>query len=173
MDEIPAKMTEVRLLLVQTRRPQPQSGLGPALHPGALSYYDKDKPSFLLAHADYVGLILTVGLMAGSWIWELKRWMQRQQKSNADEYSNRVVALIGGVQEVNSLAPLDETWRELLKILTAAVRDLDADKLSEESFNSFRVILQIGMEVTKERRALLSSMSNATSQDAGSIHSTV
>jgi TRAP transporter TAXI family solute receptor len=173
MEEIPAKMTEVRLLLVQTRRPQPQSGLGPALHPGALSFYDKDKPSFLLAHADYVGLILTVGLMAGSWIWELKRWMQRQQKSNADQYSNRVVALISGVQEVKSLAPLDETWRELLTILTEAVRDLDADKLSEESFNSFRVILQIGMEVTKERRALLSSTINATSQAAGSIHSTV
>jgi hypothetical protein len=173
MDEIPAKMTEVRLLLVQTRRPQPQSGLGPALHPGALSYYDKDKPSFLLAHADYVGLILTVGLMAGSWIWELKRWMQREQKSIADRYSNRVVALIGGVQEVKSLAPLDETWRELLKILTEAVGDLDADKLSEESFNSFRVILQIGMEVTKERRALLSSASNATSPVADSVHSTV
>ncbi len=172
MEEIPAKMTAVRLLLVQTRRPQPQSGLGPALHPGALSFYDKDKPSFLLAHADYVGLILTVGLMAGSWIWELKRWMQRQQKSNADEYSNRVVALISGVQEVKSLAPLDETWRELLQILTEAVRDLDADKLSEESFNSFRVILQIGMEVTKERRALLSSTSNATSPVADPVHST-
>jgi uncharacterized protein len=173
MDEIPASMAEVRLLLVQTRRPQPLSGLGPALHPGALSFYDKDKPSFLLAHADYVGLILTVGLMAGSWIWELKRWMQRQQKTNADQYSNRVVALISGVQEVNSLALLDETWRELLKILTEAVRDLDADKLSEESFNSFRVILQIGMEVTKERRVLLSSTNNATSPVAGSIHSTV
>jgi hypothetical protein len=45
---------------------------------------------------------------------------------------------------VKSLAPLDETWRELLKILTEAVRDLETDKLSEESFNSFRVILQIG-----------------------------
>ncbi len=173
MEEIPAKMTEVRLLLVQTRRPRPQSGLGPALHPGALSFYDKDKPSFLLAHADYVGLILTVGLMAGSWIWELKRWMQRQQKSNADQYSNRVVELISRVQEVKSLAPLDDTWRELLKILTEAVRDLDADKLSEESFNSFRAILQIGLEVTKERRALLSSASNTTSPVAGSVHSTV
>jgi hypothetical protein len=28
---------------------------------------------------------------------------------------------------VKSLAPLDETWRELLKILTEAVRDLDAE----------------------------------------------
>jgi uncharacterized protein len=162
MEEIPVGMTEVRLLLVQVRKPEPQAGLGPALHPGALSFYDKDKPSFLLAHADYVGLFLTVGLMAGSWLWELKRWMQRKQKNKADQYSNRVVALISSVQEVNSLPRLDEVWRELLKILTEAVHDLDADKLSEESFNSFRTILQIGMEVTKERRSILMSTSAAT-----------
>jgi hypothetical protein len=163
MHEIPSGMAEVRLLLVQTRRPELQSGLGPALHPGAISFYDRDKPSFLLAHADYVGLILTVGLMAGSWIWELKRWMQRQQKNQADIYSKRVVDLISDVQRTGSLAPLDDTWGELLNILTAAVHDLDADKLSEESFNSFRAILQIGMEVTKERRAQL-----MVSQSAGS-----
>ena len=157
MREIPANMTEVRLLLVQVRRPEPQAGLGPALHPGALGFYDKDKPSFLLAHADYVGLIVTVGLMLGSWIWELKRWMQRQQKNNADKYSNRVVALISGVQEIDSIPPLEQTWRELLTILTEAVHDLDADKLSEESFNSFRAILQIAMEATRERRSMLLS----------------
>jgi hypothetical protein len=159
MQEIPSAMTEVRLLLVQARRPESQAALGPVLHPGALSFYDKDKPSFLLAHADYVGLILTVGLMAGSWIWELKRWMQRQQKSNADQYSKRVVELIASVRNVDSIAPLDEIWNELLTILAQAVHDLDADKLSEESFNSFRVILQIGMEATRERRSLLMSTS--------------
>src|SRR5271170_1672802 len=62
MQEIPASMAEVRLLMAQVRRPESQAGIGPALHPGALSFYDKDKPSFLLAHADYVGLILTVGI---------------------------------------------------------------------------------------------------------------
>jgi uncharacterized protein len=162
MQEIPASMTEVRLLLVQTRRPEPQSGLGPPPHPGALSFYDKDKPSFLLAHADYVGLILTVGLMAGSWIWELRRWMQRKQKDQADIYSKRVVTLMSEVQTTNSLSPLDAAWCELLKILAEAVHDLDADKLSEESFNSFRAILQIGMEVTKERRAQLMAAQVAT-----------
>jgi uncharacterized protein len=160
MQEIPASMAEVRLLLVQVRRPDLQSVLSPALQAGALSFYDKDKPSFLLAHADYVGLMLTVGLMSASWIWELKRWMQRQQKNNADQYSNRVVTLISEVQSVDSLPPLEETWCELLNILRQAVRDLDADKLSEESFNSFRAILQIGLEVTKERRALLTSNNN-------------
>jgi TRAP transporter TAXI family solute receptor len=177
MEEIPAAMTEVRLLLVQVRRPEPQAGLGPALHPGALSFYDKDKPSFLLAHADYVGLFLTVGLMAGSWIWELKRWMQRKQKNTADHYSNRVVELISSVQEVTSLPPLEEIWQELVKILTEAVHDLDADQLSEESFNSFRAILQIGMEVTRERRTILTSANpaaalqgNGASIQAQSLH---
>ena len=92
----------------------------------------------------------------------MKRWMQRQQKSKADRYSNRVVELISGVQEVDSLPPLEDTWRELLQILSEAVRDLDADKLSEESFNSFRAILQIGMEATRERRAMLLSAHSAT-----------
>ena len=81
--------------------------------------------------------------------------MQRQQKSNADQYSKRVVELIDSVQNVSSLPPLEETWHELLNILAQAVHDLDADKLSEESFDSFRVILQIGMEVTRERRSIL------------------
>ncbi len=157
MQEIPAQMTQVRLLLVQIRRPELQTGMGPALHPGALSFYDKDKPSFLLAHADYVGLILTVGLMLGSWIWELKRWMQRQQKNTADQYSNRVVTLITAAQDVSSARELDNIWRELLVILREAVHDLDTDKLSEESFNSFRIILQIGMEVTRDRRGLFNT----------------
>ena len=164
MQQIPPAMTEVRLLVLQARRPQAQSGLAPPLHPGALGFYDKDRPSFLLAHPDYVGLIITVGLMAGSWLWELKRWIQRRQKNQADQYSNRVVALISGVQEINFLAPLEEIWRQLLEILTQAVQDLDADKLSEESFNSFRVILQIGMDVTKERRALLMSQGGASTE---------
>ena len=157
MQEIPESMTEVRLLLVQMRRPEIRVGLGPPVHPGVIGFYDKDKPSFLLAHADYVGLILTLGLMGGSWLWELKRWLQREQKNTADQYSNRVVALISSAQNVHSLAPLEGIWRELLEILAEAVRDLDADKLSEEFFNSFRAILQIGMEVTRERRLILLS----------------
>jgi uncharacterized protein len=152
MREIPAQMTEVRLLLVQTRRPGPQTGMEPSLHPGALSFYEKDKPSFLLAHADYVGLILTVGIMMGSWIWQLKQWMQRKQKNAGDYYSNRVMALIPVAQHADSVTELENIWNELLTILAEAVRDLDKDKLSEESFHSFRSILQIAMEVTRDRR---------------------
>ena len=169
MQAIPAQRTEVRLLVVQIGQPETRAGLAPAVHPGALSFYDKDRPSFLVAHADYVGLILSVILMAGSWIWELKRWMQRQQKNTADRYSNRVVELINSVQEIDSLARVEEVWHDLLAVLTEAVSDLDEDKLSEESFGSFRAVLQIGMEVTKERRAVLMSGGVGEAVSAGRV----
>jgi hypothetical protein len=167
MQAIPARLNDVRLLLVQVRQPEQQAGFGPAPHPGAVSYYNKDKPSFLMAHADYIGLVLTVALMVASWLWELKRWMQRQQKNAADQYNKRVVALITAAQKVEAEASLLDIWCELLATLAKAVQDLDTDKMSQESFNSFRSILQIGLEVTKERRAILAS-GGGTSTTAGS-----
>ena len=92
--------------------------------------------------------------MIGSWIWELKRWMQKKQKNTADNYNNRVVALISAAQNADSTAELEQIWRELLTILAEAVQDLDADKISEDSFHSFRAILQIAMEVTRDRRVV-------------------
>jgi uncharacterized protein len=159
MQEIPARLTGVRLLLAQVRRPEAPTGLGPPLHPGALGFYEKDKPSFLQTNADFVGLIITTGFMVASWIWQLNRWMQKQQKNAADLYSNRVVALIDAAQETNSIESLENIWRDLLSILAQAVRALDEERISEDSFHSLRAILQIGMDVTKERRAILSSCS--------------
>jgi hypothetical protein len=92
---------------------------------------------------------MTVVLMAGSWIWELKQWMQRQQKNTADQYNNRIVALMNSAQEANSLGAPEDIWRDLLAILTETVHDLDADKLSEESFDSCRSILQMAMDVAR------------------------
>jgi hypothetical protein len=110
-----------------------------------------------------VGLMLTLVLMAVSWIWELERWVQRQQKNTADQYSNRAVALMSLAQKTNSTATLDDIWSELLGVLTDAVHDLDADRLSEESFESCQSILEIAMNVTRDCRALLVSAPRADS----------
>jgi TRAP transporter TAXI family solute receptor len=152
--EIPEQARAVRLLLAQVRRPEPRADLGPALHPGALDFYEKDKPPFVLAHADYMGLLLTVLVMVSSWIWELRAWMLRQQKNIADQYSNRVVVLMNAARQASSPEALEEIRGELLEILTAAVGDLDSDKLSEDSFHSFRAILQIGLEDVRDSRSV-------------------
>ncbi len=160
--QIPDKVAEVRLLLAQVRRPAVQAEFGPALHPGAVKYYEKDKPPFILAHADYMGLMLTVIVMIGSWIWELRAWMQRRQKNAADDYSNRVIALMNGATGATSQTALEEIRGELLVILTAAVADLDSDRLSEESFSSFRAILEIALDSVRDSAAALARNSAST-----------
>jgi hypothetical protein len=100
-----------------------------------------------------------------SWIWELSRWMRRKQKNAANQYNKRVVTLITTAQQVETEAALMEIW--LLATLAKAVHDLDTDKMSQESFNSFRSILQIGLEVTKEHRAILDPTSGETNTATG------
>jgi len=100
--EIPEQSAEVRLLLAQARRPEEQVQLGPALHPGALKFYEKNKPSFIQADADYIGLLITVLAIVLSWIWELRAWLERRQKGVADDYSNRAVVLMNAAREAKS-----------------------------------------------------------------------
>ena len=151
------------------------TGRSPALQPGALKFYEKDKPSFIPAHADYPGLILTVLVMVSSWFWE-KAWLPRRQKNIADDYSNRVVAPITAARQASSPPGLEEIRDELLAILSAAVADLDSDKLSEESFESFRAIIEIGLAAGSTALLLIlvsASLASASRSGSALAHSIV
>ena len=80
MREIPEQMTKVRLLLAQVRRPEPQAGLGPPLHTGAIGYFDKISRLFSWLMRTMWVSILTAVLMVSSWVWELKRWVQSSRR---------------------------------------------------------------------------------------------
>ena len=157
--EIAESEAAVRPLLAHVRRPELHANFGNALHPGALRFYEKDKPSFILVDADYSGLLLTILVMVSARIWQLRAWLQRKQKNIADECSNRVVALIHAARHAESREALEDIRGELIGILTAAVRDLDSDRLSEEAFHSFRAILQIGTEVVRDTWAVFETAS--------------
>jgi hypothetical protein len=90
-------------------------------------YYDKDKPSFLKANADYIGLLLSVVVMLGSWIWQLKSWMTRQQKNAGDAYTSRVIQTMMDAQSAESPTALDALKTDLLATLTSAVSDSAAE----------------------------------------------
>jgi hypothetical protein len=89
--------------------------------------------------------------------------VQNQQKNAADQYSNRVVALMSSAQEANSQTSLEANWCDLLSILAESVHDLDADNLSEKSFDSFRSVLEIALDVTRDRHDILARASPADS----------
>lgn len=107
------------------------------------------------SHADLPALIVTVVVLFGSWVWELKRWIERRQKNVADRYNREIVLLMNRAQVSTTMAELERIRMELLPILTEAVRDLDEDRMSEESFQTFRVVWQIAVDSIRERRAAI------------------
>lgn len=151
---IPESFAEVRPLLASVRQPE-ASTVGIAIHPGALAYYEKDKPSFVQSHADVLALILSVVVLVGSWIWELKRLLQRAQKNRADLYRTEMIGLMRKAQAAHSLIDLAEVRKELMSVLTRSVSDLDEDRISEASFQSLRGMWEIAIDAVRERRLLI------------------
>ena len=159
---IPDDRAEVRALLAGVKPPDMPVGLGPPVHAGAQQYYDKDKPAFVEEYADFVALILTIVLLVGSWGWELRHWVRGGQKNRADEYSHEVVLLITRTQAARDRMALEGIRTELFALLTKVVRALDVDEITDESFQSFRVVWQIALDLLRERQVPSAGFSSLT-----------
>jgi TRAP transporter TAXI family solute receptor len=149
---IPEEFAEARALLAGVKPPGAAGGLEVPVHPGALRHYDKDEPSFVLRHADFLALLVTFVVLLGSWVWELRRWILARQKNRADQYSHEAVLILNRAQASQELGELVKLRAQLVGLLTDVVKQLDEDKISEESFQSFRVVWQIAADMVRERQ---------------------
>jgi uncharacterized protein len=138
---IPANLGNTAPLVANIRRPELTGGTGIPLHPGALAYYDRDKPSFIQENADYLALILTVGLLSGSWLWELKRWFDRRRKDIADNYIEQAIVLMNA-----PIAP-QAALKELDQLFEQVAAELVREGISQESFRTFNEAYKTVREV--------------------------
>jgi len=131
-NEIPQNHAEIKPLIYSISRPKENSGVDISLHPGAVAFYEKDKPSFIQEYADYVGLLLTIFLITLQWIRQLKLWIAQSKKDEADEYLKSAISLMkpGQYQLEERQKLLDETFNKAAKALVD-------EKISQESFRTF------------------------------------
>ncbi|MBD2110599.1 MULTISPECIES: TAXI family TRAP transporter solute-binding subunit [Cyanophyceae] len=92
--------------------------LGLPLHPGAEAFYNQGEPEFLVEYAEPIGLLLSVGVLGISSLWQLQSWLLGKQKNRADTYNLEILALIDAIdraQSLEELAALRETLFDILK----------------------------------------------------------
>jgi uncharacterized protein len=145
MAAIPAGNPEVPPLVASIAQPSVTGGTGMPLHPGAANYYNRNNPSFIQENADYVGLLLTLVLLLGSWGWELKNWLERSRKNLADEYVGKVIGLMKSVQS-SELAP-QEALEAIDRTFGEAADALVDEGISQESFRTFNEAYKTVREV--------------------------
>ncbi len=137
------------------RQPDSLIELGFSFHPGAIAYYDQNRPSFIVEYADTLGLLFSISVFAISGIWQLRMWLQEKQKNRADFYNLEIVKLIQQIDSIEDLEQLAEIRRKLFEIFEKVVVDLDKDRISPESFQSFTFPWEVALTTIRHRETIL------------------
>jgi hypothetical protein len=135
--------------------PSSSIGLGLAFHPGASAYYDKEKPSFLEQYAEPMGFLLSVGAFAASGLWQLQLRLQNKQKNRADAYNLELIELIEKIDRTTDPKELEAIRCHLFEIFAKVVVDLDRDRITDESFQTFRFPWEVALSTVRHRETVL------------------
>jgi len=118
-------------------QPDWNNGTTMPIHPGAMSYYDKDKPSYFEENADFLALLITLALMAGSGLLALKNYLDQSQKNIADQYSKELFDILKDVKKSDDVAYILKKKEYLEKMLEEIIHQLDIDNVTAEGFQFF------------------------------------
>lgn len=144
------KHPEVKPLIASIDRPSNTGGNIPPIHPGAVAFYERDKPSFVQENADYLALILTVIVLTISWIRQLKIWIESSRKNEADEYIASAINLMKA-----SPNDLDNNQKLLDEIFRKAADALVLESISQESFRTFNEAYKTTREAIEREKQLI------------------
>jgi len=140
---------------------QPEEVLIP-YHVGAVGYYQRTKPLFIVEYAETLSLLLTVlvGLFSAS--VAVREWMRRKMKNRIDVFYVRVKELTDGFQSM-SVDELVTRRRALRELRQQAFAELVAERLeANESFTIFQDYL------ASERTAIETLIAEKTAESRSS-----
>lgn len=137
------------------RLPDSSNDLGLPLHSGAQTFYDRDEPEFIVEYAEPIGLLLSISILLGSSLWQFRLWLVGRQKNRADRYNLELLDLIDQINQTEDLRELKELRRKLFTMLKDVVSDLDNDRISFASFESFSFPWEIAMSSLRHQESVL------------------
>ncbi|MFP4536730.1 MAG: TAXI family TRAP transporter solute-binding subunit [Dichotomicrobium sp.] len=135
--------------------PTGQQKLAIGVHPGAESYYQRDKPALLVAYAEPIGVAVSVLVLLVSGMWQARTWLSNTRKNRADRYNMKIAALVDEAEEATSLERIEEIRRNLFAIFNEVIADLDDDRIDENSLNSFSFVWNVAQSTLSQRSLML------------------
>ena len=139
------------------RQPDSLLELGFSFHPGARNYYSQNEQNFIVQYAEPIGLVFSISVFAASGIWQLRMWWQGKQKNRTDFYNLEIMRSLEQIDAIEDIEKLAEVRSQLYKIFEKAIVDLDEDRISPESFQSFTFPWEVAMTTIRHREILLYS----------------
>lgn len=166
---LPEEHADLRPLVASIKRPSPSAGTGVPQHPGAIAYYERDRPTllasafaFLLKNAGlFIAMItLPAGSLIGLWeSWQRLKQRADDRRSRAEEFirvaiQNMEVETATDPRELQK--QLQQKQANLEQIFNDAANALVREEISQESFRTFNEAYQTTGAVLQRRIELAS-----------------
>ncbi|WP_448571757.1 TAXI family TRAP transporter solute-binding subunit [Trichothermofontia sp.] len=148
-------LVEYRPLAAHVRRPDPARELGIPFHAGAQAFYNREEPNFWVTYAEPIGVLVSLVVLCISSLWQFRIWLQGRQKNRADSYNLEILHLLETIPTLNHAEELEQVQRQLLQMFAKVVVDLDRDRISPESFQSFTFPWEVAVTTLRHRETLL------------------
>ena len=145
---IPEAQGWVRQLAASVKPPNDRAGLFPPLHPGAALYYGRGELTF--SEAELVAACAVGFLFLGLWLLIVKVTVRKRQKFYSDQFNDNMMKLVEEAQFPTPQRPIGAIRAESVELLTGAMKDLCEERISEQSFESSRVVWQIAYQFLRE-----------------------
>lgn len=145
---IPDANDWVRQLTVGIRPPEMNVGLAATPHPGAALYYSNRNLSF--SPGAIMMAIAVTGTLAWLWLLALRDLRRQKQKRYSDIFNRQMMKLVEEAHSVGEHRPLAEIRSDSLRLLGQVVSDLDAEKISQQAFQSSRAVWQIAYDLMRD-----------------------
>jgi TRAP transporter TAXI family solute receptor len=123
------------------------------IHPGALSFYDRDQPSFLQENAEPIALFVTIFVLMASGILQLA---SRRKKRRIDDYNRSVLHLGAEAPDLTDLEQVRASQNRLFEIGGQVVDDAEVGLISPEGFDFFSFTWEMVNDRVERREQELS-----------------
>ena len=127
-------------------------------HPGARSYYDREKPGFMQQNARLVSAFLYMAAIVFSAVLGLRTYWIRSRRLRMHTFNRRLMEIAAGARRESAIDPLLQRKHQLMDMLEEVVGDLEREKVSQEEFEHFSFTWQAVDALVRDRLHLVDTL---------------
>jgi TRAP transporter TAXI family solute receptor len=131
-------------------------------HPGARSYFDREKPGILQRNARLVSALLyTIAIVVSALLALRTHWI-RSRRLRMHDFNRRLMDLATLARSDSDVAALQEHKNALMDILEEVVSDLERERVSQDEFEHFSFTWQAVDALLRDRLLLTREAETST-----------
>ena len=138
-----------------------------AAHPGARSYFDREKPGFMQQNARLASAMLYVIAIVTSALLALRTHWVRSRRVRMNVYNQRLMTIAHRVRREHSHAELATSKDELMDILSEVIDELEGERVSQSEFEHFSFTWQAVDALVRDQFTLAGIAVEPPVQEAG------